>query len=227
MMLKEVPIWERPREKALKEGIKSLSTTELLAIILRTGVKNTSVLTVSQQIITKLTNISDLNEITLDELMTIKGIGKTKAITILASIELGLRIVQSQSDTIFLNNPEAIFNYLKNEVRHLKQEQLIALYLNVKGALISRKTLFIGTINAIMTDSKEIFKWAYKHSASAIILVHNHPSGDPTPSLADQKMTENIIKQALSLGFIILDHIIIGKTYFSMKQKTNLFNFTP
>lgn len=223
MILKEVPIWERPREKALKDGIKSLSTTELLAVILRTGVKDKSVLSLSHQVIQKLTKIGDLNDITINELLTIKGIGAAKAITLLAAIELGLRIVQSQNEAISFNSPLAIFDYLKDELRHLKQEQLIVLYLNVKGMLICRKTLFIGTINAIMTDNKEIFKWAYKYSATALILVHNHPSGDPTPSIADIKMTENAIAQAKALGFAILDHIIIGKTYYSMKQKSNIF----
>jgi len=224
MILKEVPVWDRPREKALNEGIKSLSNAELIAILLRTGVKEQSVLSLSQAILAKLNQMNDLSEITINELCSIKGIGPAKAITVLAGIELGLRILKFAPEKIKLNTPQRVFNLLKDELKPLKQETLIALYLNVKGELIIKKTLFVGTVNLIVIDAKEIFKWAYKHSASAIILVHNHPSGDPTPSQQDLQMTKVLLQQADALGFVIIDHIVIGDRFFSMKQQTNLFN---
>jgi DNA repair protein RadC len=168
--------------------------------------------------------MNDLSEITVNELCSIKGIGPAKAITVLAGIELGLRILKFAPEKIKLNTPQRVFNLLKDELKPLKQETLIALYLNVKGELIIKKTLFVGTVNLIVIDAKEIFKWAYKHSASAIILVHNHPSGDPTPSQHDLQMTKVLLQQADALGFVIIDHIVIGDRFFSMKQQTNLFN---
>ncbi len=122
-----------------------------------------------------------------------------------------------------MTTPQAVFNLLKDELKPLKQETLVALYLNVKGELIIKKTLFMGTVNLIVIDAKEIFKWAYKYSASAIIIVHHHPSGDPTPSHQDLQMTKVLLQQADALGFVIIDHIIIGERFYSMKQQTNLF----
>ena len=223
MILKEVPIWDRPREKALNEGIKSLSNVELIAILLRTGVKEESVLNLSQKLLAKLNQMNDLNEITVTELCSIKGIGPAKAITVLAGVELGLRIVKFVPEKVKLTTPQAVFNLLKDELKPLKQETLVALYLNVKGELIIKKTLFMGTVNLIVIDPKEIFKWAYKYSASAIIIVHHHPSGDPTPSHQDLQMTKVLLQQADALGFVIIDHIIIGERFYSMKQQTNLF----
>ncbi|MFA6595506.1 MAG: UPF0758 domain-containing protein, partial [Bacilli bacterium] len=146
MILKEVPIWDRPREKALNEGIKSLSNVELIAILLRTGVKEESVLNLSQKLLAKLNQMNDLNEITVTELCSIKGIGPAKAITVLAGVELGLRIVKFVPEKVKLTTPQAVFNLLKDELKPLKQETLVALYLNVKGELIIKKTLFMGTV---------------------------------------------------------------------------------
>ena len=165
--------------------------------------------------------MNDLNEITVTELCSIKGIGPAKAITVLAGVELGLRIV-NLFRKVKLTTPQAVFNLLKDELKPLKQETLVALYLNVKGELIIKKTLFMGTVNLIVIDAKEIFKWAYKYSASAIIIVHHHPSGDPTPSHQDLQMTKVLLQQADALGFVIIDHIIIGERFYSMKQQTNL-----
>ena len=153
MILKEVPVWDRPREKALNEGIKSLSNAELIAILLRTGVKEQSVLSLSQAILAKLNQMNDLSEITINELCSIKGIGPAKAITVLAGIELGLRILKFAPEKIKLNTPQRVFNLLKDELKPLKQETLIALYLNVKGELIIKKTLFVGTVNLIVIDA--------------------------------------------------------------------------
>ena len=210
--------------KSLKRGNQKFIRCRADSDFAKDRCQKQSVLSLSQAILAKLNQMNDLSEITVNELCSIKGIGPAKAITVLAGIELGLRILKFAPEKIKLNTPQRVFNLLKDELKPLKQETLIALYLNVKGELIIKKTLFVGTVNLIVIDAKEIFKWAYKHSASAIILVHNHPSGDPTPSQQDLQMTKVLLQQADALGFVIIDHIVIGDRFFSMKQQTNLFN---
>lgn len=223
MILKEIPIYERPRERALDVGVENLSTTELLAIILRTGSKKYSVLETANQILTKSSKIQNLNFLSLEELVEIDGIGITKAITILSAIELGKRINQIEKNDISFFNPIEIYNYMKNELQSLTEERSYALYLNTKGKLIEKKLLTIGTINQTLIDSKIIFKWAYKLSASAFVLIHNHPSKDSTPSKQDLQITREILKQSKTLGIFFIDHLIIGNDFYSMSQSTDIF----
>lgn len=223
MILKEIPTLERPREKALKYGVDSLSNIELLAIILRTGSTELNVMDTAKQILYQISSLKELPEMTLNELTKIKGVGPTKAVTILSAIELGMRIIKMTNDETIFTTPKEVYEFLKYRMQNLKEEHLFALYLNAKGILIECKLLTKGTINSTIIDAKSIFKWAYKLSATGIILVHNHPSGDPTPSLADLKHTEEVIKQAKITGFIIVDHIIIGNTYYSMKASSKIY----
>lgn len=223
MILKEIPIYERPRERAILVGVENLSTTELIAIILRTGSKKYSVLETANKVLSKSSKIQDLNFLSLEELKEIEGVGITKAITILSAIELGKRINQIEKNDISFFNPNEIYNYMKNDVQTLTEERSYALYLNTKGKLIEKKLLTIGTINQTLIDSKIIFKWAYKLSASAFILIHNHPSNDSTPSKQDIQITKEILKHSKTLGIYFIDHIIIGNDYYSMAQSTNIF----
>lgn len=222
-MLREVPTFEQPREKALKYGIKSLSNSELLAIILRTGTKDKNVLKLSHDLLNNLSSLHDLLEISIPELTAFDGIGITKAITLLASIELGNRIVSERNNTKIIINAEDVYNTMKSKVQGLKEEVLYGIYLNSKSKIVAIKELTKGNLNSTIIDGKLVFKWAYKLSTPAIILVHNHPSGDPHPSIQDLKYTEIIIKQASIAGFVILDHIIIGTDYYSMKKNEKFF----
>ena len=223
MILKEIPIYERPRERAINLGVENLSTSELLAIILRTGSRKYSVIETSNLILSKTQKIQDLNNLSLSELKEIEGVGTTKAITILAAIELGKRINRVEVEEVSFLRPVEIYNYMKLEVQFFKEEHLYALYLNSKGKLIEKKLLSIGTINQTLIDSKIIFKWAFKLSASAFILIHNHPSKDPTPSKQDIIVTKEILKLSKTLGLHFLDHIVIGNNYYSMSELTNIF----
>lgn len=223
LVLREVPIYERPREKALKEGVKSLSNVELMAIILRTGSKDENVMEVAKKIIYSNNNLASLGDLSVEDLITFKGIGKTKAITIVAMIELGIRIVEAKNEIIIYNSPEQIFNYYQPRLSKLPKENLYALYLNSKGFVIKEQLISQGTVSMSLLDGKDIFKWALKVSASAIILIHNHPSGDPTPSLEDLKSTKIFINQAKIMELVVLDHIIVGNTYYSMKTNSKFF----
>lgn len=222
-MLREVPTYDRPREKALEFGIKSLSNVELLAIILRTGSKDDDVITTAKKVLYSINDLSLLREISIEELKKIKGIGNTKAITLLASIELGLRIIESKRRFKIYENAEQVFNYYKPLLRNLGQEHLYAVYLNTKGMVISEQLITKGTISASLIDGRDILKLALKFSATAIILIHNHPSGDPTPSISDVTSTKKIIQQAKIMDIMIIDHIIIGESYFSMKKNSSIF----
>lgn len=224
MIIKEIPVFERPREKVINQGVHYLSNTELLAILLRTGTKEENVLRLSEKLIYKLSNIKDLNDLTISELTSIKGIGTSKAVTILAAVELGRRIASLNSKDKVLSSSKQVYEYMKNYFLNTKEEHLYGLYLNGKGSLISSVELSKGTINSTLIDPDIIFKWYYKLSASAVILVHNHPSGDATPSVADLKKTDEVVKKAKLLDIRVLDHLIIGKTYYSMRENNNLFN---
>lgn len=222
-MLREVPFFDRPREKALKYGIKTLSTVELIAIMLRTGSKDEGVIELSKKLLYGLDSLSRLREMTIEELVNLKGIGKTKAITLLASIELGLRILEDKNRVKAYSNPKQIFDYYSPLLKNINKECLYAIYLNTKGLVISEQLITQGTVSSSLIDGRDIIKWALKLSASAIILVHNHPSGDSTPSIQDMKVTNEIVKQAKLMDLVILDHIIIGDSYFSMKENSLVF----
>lgn len=219
-LIKDLPEEEKPREKLKKYGVKNLTDEELIAIILRCGTKNMSVKDLAIKIKKEFKTLSDLSYI---ELSKIKGVGEVKAITLLAAIELGIRSTYKEDKNIKLNRPENIYEFFKNKLIHLKQENLMAIFLDNKNKLISYKTIFIGTINMSVSHPREIFKEAMKNSSVYIILVHNHPSGDPTPSVADLKFTNQVYKTSKIIGIPLLDHIIIGNNkYYSFYDNGDL-----
>ena len=219
MILKEVPYQEWPREKALREGFDKLSNIELLSIFLRTGTKETNVLGLSANIMYHMDNITDLAKISINELLEIKGIGSAKAITLLAAIELGRRIQNYEFNEISFRSPLEIYRFFKIRVSELQQEHFYAIYLNAKGKVMNYRLISIGTINSTVCDSKEVFKWALKLKASAIILVHNHPSGNSSPSENDIMITKDLERKAKILDIVVLDHIIVGNGYYSFSEK--------
>lgn len=219
-MLKEMPIDERPRERLVKYGPSSLANYELLAIIIRTGSFNKSVLDISKELLIRFHSLDQINEATIAELTQISGIGDAKAISLLAAIELGKRINLPINNTIAIKSPFDSYNYLKDNLQHLNQENLVALYLNSKSEVIVLRTVTIGSLNQTIFNIKDILKWALKYSAAGLIIAHNHPSGDPTPSRQDIESTHALIKAAKLMDVIIVDHIIIGKNrYCSFKEK--------
>lgn len=219
-LIKDLPEEEKPREKLKKYGVKNLTDEELIAIILRCGTKNMSVKDLAIKIKKEFKTLSDLSYI---ELSKIKGVGEVKAITLLAAIELGIRSTYKEDKNIKLNRPENIYEFFKNKLIHLKQENLMAIFLDNKNKLIAYKTIFIGTINMSVSHPREIFKEAMKNSSVYIILVHNHPSGDPTPSVADLKFTNQVYKTSKIIGIPLLDHIIIGNNnYYSFYDNGDL-----
>lgn len=226
MRIKEIPQTERPRERFLKYGMQSLSNEELLAIILRTGTNQKSAKELSLDVLYAIENISHFKEITFSKLLKIKGIGQVKAISILASLEFGRRVYQEteEKEKYLLNTSDKVYEYMKKILIEQKQECFYCLYCDNKQKLIERKLLFMGTINKSVVHPREIFKYAYLLSASSIICVHNHPSGDPRPSREDVILTNALIEIGNLQNIPIVDHLIIGADgYYSfMDQNPNI-----
>lgn len=222
-LVKEIPTNDRPRERLIKYGVRALSDHELLAIILRTGTKNLSVLDLAKKVLIEFQNLNRLNEATVSELSRIKGIGEAKAIEILAAIELGRRINLPVSSKVVLANPYQSYNYLKEIIQNESQEHLVCVYLNTQSEVITTRTISIGTVNQTIINPKDVLKWALKHSATGIIIAHNHPSGNPTPSNEDHQVTRKIVEAAKLMDIIVVDHIIVGKNrYFSFLENKKL-----
>ena len=223
VMIKDIPKEERPRERAIKYGVSNLSNEDLLSIILKTGTRNYSVKALSSKILSSIKSINDLKDITINSLTKINGIGIVKATELLCSLELGKRVYYNVSkDNIKLNNSKVIFEYFKDLFINEKQENFYAIYLDAKSKLISYKLLFKGTINTSCVHPREVFKYAYLESAYSIIVMHNHPSGDPTPSSQDKELTEILFKLGVMSSLPVVDHIIIGNNkYFSFYEYIN------
>lgn len=224
MKLKELPINELPRERLIKVGEYNLTNEELLSIIIRTGTKDISVKEVSNNILSKLNSINDLNNITLEELSNIKGVGLVKAITIKASIEFGKRVSNIEINNMMkLNNSDVVHNTFKSLFIGLKQERLLAIYLDNKKRLINYKIITIGTKDQTMVHPRDVIYNAIKCNASGIILIHNHPSNDITPSKADIEMTNILINSCNIVGIPLLDHLITNtKEYYSFFKENSI-----
>lgn len=221
LMIRDVAKFDRPRERLLREGAKSLSHQELLSILLRTGTKEQSVYSLANRLLKKLDQMQDLREISADELMMIKGIGEAKAAQILAAVELGRRVYrQDDRDRYRVRTPKDAASYLMLDLSGLKQEHFVALYLNVKNEIIHAQTIFIGSLNASIVHPRELFREAVKRSAASIIVAHNHPSGNVTPSEEDIEVTNRLVEAGQIIGIEIIDHIIIGDyNFLSLKEK--------
>jgi DNA repair protein RadC len=220
-MIRDVPKDARPRERLLSFGPESLADHELLAILLRTGTKEESVLQLAHRLLQHFEGLRLLKDATIEEITSIKGIGTTKAVQILAAIELGRRISRlSYNERYVIRSPEDGAKYVMEDMRFLSQEHFVAIYLNTKNQVIHRKTVFIGSLNASIVHPREVFKEAIKRSAASIICVHNHPSGDPTPSREDIDVTKRLAECGRIIGIELLDHLIIGDQKFvSLKEK--------
>ena len=221
LLIRDFPKDDRPRERLIKEGSSSLSTQELLAIVLRTGTKNESVLQISNQLLHKFDGLRFLMNASIEEISNINGIGEAKATQLLAAFELGKRINRLQfEDRFVIKSPDDCAKFMMDEMRFLEQEHFICLYLNTKNQIIARETIFKGSLNASIVHPREVFKEAFRRSASSIICLHNHPSGDPTPSREDIEVTKRLVECGKIIGIELLDHIIIGEhKYVSLKEK--------
>lgn len=221
MKVKEMPPSFQPRERMLKFGVENLSDVDLLSIILRTGTKDANVKEVSSSILASVGSITNMADVGIRELSKIKGVGNIKAITILAAIELGKRVVNKEIEiNMLLNNSNIIHETFKSLFLNSQQEKVLAIYLDTKKRLISYKFIFIGTLDRSIIHPREIFNEALKVHASSLILMHNHPSNDLNPSKEDIAITNQIKECGDIIGIPLLDHLITnGKEYYSFYDK--------
>ncbi|WP_088076075.1 MULTISPECIES: RadC family protein [Bacillaceae] len=221
MMIRDVPKSERPRERMVKEGPQSLSNQELIALLLGSGTKSESVINLSAKVIKHFDGLKLLKDASIKELQDIRGIGEAKAVILKAALELGRRVQQSTfEDRYTIRSPEDVANYMMEEMRHLTQEHFVCLYLNTKNHVIHKQTIFIGSLNASIVHPREVFKEAFRYSAASIVCLHNHPSGDVSPSHEDMEVTKRLVECGKMMGIDLLDHVIIGEHRFcSLKEK--------
>lgn len=223
IMMKDLPAEERPREKLMKRGAQSLSNAELLAILLRTGTQEESVMRVAERILIESgeDGLSGLAHASIESLMKRKGVGEAKAITIAAALELGKRVAAGESQKrVIIHSSDDVAKYMMPRLRYCDREHFYVVLLNTKNHVITAPLISVGTLSESLVHPRELFKEAVNHSASSVILVHNHPSGDPSPSREDILLTKRIAEGGKLLDIRVLDHVIIGdNTYISLREQ--------
>ena len=221
--MREMPQDERPYEKCLRLGAERLSDVELLAVLLRTGTRGENAVELSRKILYHAgeSGILGIHQFNIERLKKIKGIGEVKAIQISCISELAKRLAKaSYQDTVCFTEPKTIAQYYMEDLRHEKQEHMKLLMLNSKAKLLGETTISKGTVNASLITPRELFIEALQKNAVSIILLHNHPSGDPTPSKEDMLTTKRILDAGALIGIELLDHIIIGNNcYISFREE--------
>jgi DNA repair protein RadC len=209
--IKELPVDERPRERLVQFGAHALSSAELLAILLRTGTPEMTAVQLAQHLLTSMGSLRAIASAKPSELAQVKGIGLAKAAQLLAAVELGRRIaLEEMGEQPAITRPEDVYALLHHQLRDEKQEHVIVLLLNTKNRVIRQTTVTKGTLDSSLLHPREVFREAIRYSASSIILAHNHPSGDPTPSGEDIQLTKRIHQAGQLVGIDLLDHVIIG-----------------
>ncbi len=219
--IKELPAHERPRERLEKLGAEALSDAELLAILLRTGTPGVSALGLANRILFKFGDLKSVAASTLEQVCEIDGIGRAKAIQIKAAFDIAKRLSEFRPlEKPVVRSSRDVFSLLVDEMRMQEKECFKALYLDVKNHVKKVETISVGTLNASLVHPREVFKAAVRDNCAAVIIVHNHPTGDPAPSAHDTETTKRIQAAGRLLGIELLDHIIIGEgRYFSYKDK--------
>ncbi len=214
MNLRKLPAQERPRERLVHLGPEALSLAELLAILLTTGTKDKSVLELAHEMVVRFGSLQHLLEASIEELMEVKGIGPAKAIQLKAAFGIALKTSQK---SFALKDPihaREAYELVRHDLADQKQEMLMVVLKDVKGRLIGLEKVSVGTLSDVLVHPREIFFPAVRHKASSLILAHNHPSGDPTPSSADLELTKHLIRSSRIMGIHLDDHLIIGSSSF-------------
>ena len=222
VMVRDLPKEERPREKLIQRGAASLSDTELLAILLRTGTSSVSVLHLAEEVLAKYQDkgLVSIMNISPQEIASVHGVGLAKAATIVAAVELGRRISTRAAQKLEkIEGPEDVARYASPLLRFEQKEHFLVMLLDVRNRVLAMPTISIGSLTASVAHPREIFREAIRYSAANMILIHNHPSGDPTPSREDIQITKQMMKAGEIMGIPVLDHIIIaGDGFLSLKE---------
>ncbi|MDD2786426.1 MAG: DNA repair protein RadC [Patescibacteria group bacterium] len=219
MKIKDLPKSDRPREKLIAKGAENLKDSELLAILLRTGKAGKNVIEIASQILSKYSK-KRLLQMTYEDLSKIGGIDSAKATTLLAAFELSKRALEVNDTNLPVINTAKDAAAQLTDMRDLKKEHFVVLYLNAKNQLVHKETISMGTLNANLVHPREVFEPALKYSAAQIIAAHNHPSGDPKPSDDDLEVTKRLTEAGKMMGIEIMDHVIVSKnSHLSFKEE--------
>lgn len=213
MTMKDMPEIERPREKVHRFGVTQLSNAELLAILINSGTRQETALGIANRLLARTTRgISELALFSMNDLMQLPGIGHSKAAGLLASFELGRRMQLFVSDAKYrINSPQAAYDLVKSKLCHLEREVFMVLQLNIKNEVIFEEVVSQGTISSSIVHPREVFQKAIRNGAASILVVHNHPSGDPAPSEEDIQVTRRLTETGQIIGIPVIDHVIIAK----------------
>jgi DNA repair protein RadC len=219
--IKDLPSGDRPRERLVHDGATALSTVELLAIIFRVGVDGENVLSLSQRLLAKYGGLGGLARAPFTDLQNEHGLGKAKVATLKAAFELGRRLtIASPDERLQVRSPADAANLLMGEMSMLEQEHLRVMLLDTRNRVLAVPTIYVGSLNTSVIRVSELFREAIRRNAAAVIVAHNHPSGDPTPSPEDVAVTRNIIQAGQLLDIEVLDHVVIGQQRFvSLKER--------
>jgi DNA repair protein RadC len=221
LMMRDLATEDRPRERLRQVGAQALSSAELLAIILRVGVGGTSVMRLAESMLVQFDGLPGLSRASVNELATIHGVGQAKAAQIKAALELGRRLtVATPQERPRITSPADAANLLMSEMMLLEQEHLRVILLNTRNEVLSMPTIYQGSLNTSVVRVGELFREAIRANAAALIVAHNHPSGDPSPSPEDINVTRQLVKAGRLLDISVLDHIVIGHHRFvSLKER--------
>jgi DNA repair protein RadC len=212
MRLKDQPYSERPRERMREHGPDVLNSAELIAILLRTGLKGANVLEVAQELVQRHGSLTSLARAGIEDLQSVKGIGPDKAVTLVAAFTLARKMAaEMRNEAPVLDTPEAVVNLMREDSRVKDKEQFQVLLLNTRRRLMQVVKIADGTLDTLLVHPREVFKPAIAAGAAAVVLTHNHPSGDPSPSEADIKVTRDLIRAGQLLKIEVLDHVVIGR----------------
>ncbi len=212
LLIREMPEHERPRERLVAKGAEALRDAELIAILLRTGLKGVSAVQVAEELLNRFGRLDNLARASLEDLGKVKGIGRDKAIALKSAFTLAQRMAKEmRGEAPMLDTPERIADLLREENRVFEVETFQSVLLNTRRRLIRIDRLSQGTLDTILVHPREVFRGAIAANAAAIVIVHNHPSGDPTPSEADIKATRDLIRAGQLLKIDVLDHVILGR----------------
>lgn len=218
--MKDFPKEVQPRERGYRYGIKGLNNAELLAIIIRTGSLKKSALELAQHILVEKDSLRKIHALSLEELQGFSGVGKVKAITVLAALELGMRMGEEKRGSFdVIHSPSDAAQLVMEDMQDLKKENFRMMALNTKNHVVALETISVGNLNSSIVHPRELFLEAIRHSAAGIILIHNHPSGDTRPSPEDLQLTERIVEAGKLMGIEVLDHIIVGDGYLSFREE--------
>lgn len=222
--IQHLPQEDRPRERLARYGADSLSLVELLALLLGSGTKETPVLSLAQQIISHFGSLQQLADATLSELCSIKGVGPAKAIQLKAALHLGMRASKQEIAPKYkISHPTQAYEIVRNELENEKREVFIAILLDIKNVLITKEIISIGDLSHTLVHPREVFYSAIRHKAASLIVAHNHPSGDVSPSKADIDLTQNLIQVGKVMSIPLQDHLIVGnQSFLSLREKAPL-----